>query len=283
MCPVEHTYPWLIVLLRFAFYNFHFRTHEQHLRRQQGQNRIRGGVMSAPGWKANEVESYLKSGGIGGGLIRRLKRFSTEHRESHPNDLEDAFTRILPPLWFPDGCEIWHHHDAVFHLLYHGLVPCAIDMVVGSLKEYTGIRGDFHHLCNPILRQIHSLQLADCLVLPFGEDLSTAGWIGSNKYGFSRLLPFLCSHLHRLAETKFPNNPTKTGRCLSVCKGIQRMVTCLYSLLSRVMQRTTSETMVEDIDDFVKLFLYESVWLQSRYLLRKKYYIYSTGKNTSRI
>jgi hypothetical protein len=127
-------------------------------------------------------------------------------------------------------------------------------MVVGSLKEYTGIRGDFHQLCNPIFCHVHSLQLADCLVLPFGEDLSTAGWIGSNKYAFSRLLPYLCSYLHNFAKTKFPNNPSKTVDCLSVCTGIERMVTTLYSLLSRVMQRCTSETLVNKVDDFVKLF-----------------------------
>jgi hypothetical protein len=159
MPPVEHTYPWLLTLVWFAFYNFHFRTHKQHLRRQQGQSRIRGGVMSAQGWKSAELESYLKSGGIGGVLIRLVKSFSAEHREKHPSQLEDSLLKILPPLWFRDGCEIWHHHDAVFHLLYHGLVLCSIDMVVGSLKEYTGIRGDFHQLCNPILCHIHSLQL----------------------------------------------------------------------------------------------------------------------------
>jgi hypothetical protein len=154
-------------------------------------------------------------------------------------------------------------------------------MVVGSSKEFTGIRGDFQQFCNPILRHLHSLQLADCLVLPFGEDLSTASWIGSNKYAFSRLMPYLCSHLHKFAETKFPNNEAMTENCGKVCLGIQRLVTSLYSLLSRVMQRVTSETLVEEIDDFVKLFLYESVWLQSTYLPRKKFYIYSTGKVSS--
>jgi hypothetical protein len=233
--------------------------------------------MASPGWKASEVESYLKSGGIGGGLIRRVKTLSANHRKMHPNQLDDELRTILPPLWFRDGCKIWHHHNALFHLLYHGLVPCSIDMIVGSLKEFTGIRGDFQQFCNPILRHLHSLQLADCLVLPFGEDLSTAGWIGSNKYAFSRLLPYLCSHLGKLAETKFPNNATKTEKCGKVCRSIQQVVTSLYSLLSRVMQRTTSETLVAEVDDFVKLFLYESVQLQSTYLQQKKCYIYSTG------
>jgi hypothetical protein len=87
MPPVEHTYPWLTALLYFAFYNYHFRIHEQFLRRQPGQNRIRGGVMSSPGWKASEVEWYLKSGGIGGGLIRRVKSLSSQHPQTHPNQL----------------------------------------------------------------------------------------------------------------------------------------------------------------------------------------------------
>jgi hypothetical protein len=174
MPPVEHTYLWLLALLQFAFFNFHSRMHEQHLPLQPGQGRIPGGVMSAPGRKSPEVDSYLKSGGIDGVLIRCVKSFCTEHRETPPNELSDLFQNILPPLWYCNGCDIWHHHDAVFHLLYHGLVPSSIGMLVGSLKEFTGLRSDFQHLCNPVLRHIPLLQLADCLVLPFGKEMSTA-------------------------------------------------------------------------------------------------------------
>jgi hypothetical protein len=71
MHPVEHTYLWLTALVRFAFYKYHFQIHKQYLHGQPGQNRIRGGVMASLGWKASEVESYLKSGGIGGGLIHQ--------------------------------------------------------------------------------------------------------------------------------------------------------------------------------------------------------------------
>jgi predicted nucleotide-binding protein (sugar kinase/HSP70/actin superfamily) len=43
----------------------------------------------------------------------------------------------------------------------------------------------------------------------------------------------------------------------------------LLTIVHSVMQKATSEMLVDEINGFMKFFLYESIWLQSRYLLRE--------------
>jgi hypothetical protein len=130
-------------------------------------------------------------------------------------ELTEAFHKsVLPALWFRTDTHLSQNHDAVFHLLYHGIVPDVLEMIVGSLLAFKGMEGKLQTFCDPILTHIHSLQLADCLVLPFEKNFSTAGWIGSNKYGLARLLPYLVVHLSGIIHENLNElQPDKVENC----------------------------------------------------------------------
>jgi hypothetical protein len=127
-------------------------------------------LYSSPGWRGKHLNAYVCSGGVGKILTKYLKPFSESHVTKHPSQLTEAFHKsVLPALWFRTDTHLSQNHDAVFHLLYHGIVPDVLEMIVGSLLAFKGMKGKFQTFCDPILNHIHSLQLADCLVLPFGK------------------------------------------------------------------------------------------------------------------
>jgi hypothetical protein len=119
------------------------------------------------------LNAYVRSGGVRKILTKYLKTFSDSHVTEHPSELTEAFHKsVLPALWFRTDTHISQNHDAVCHLLSRGIVPDVLEMIVGSLLAFKGMKGKFQTFCDPILTHIHSLQLADCLVLPFGKLLN---------------------------------------------------------------------------------------------------------------
>jgi hypothetical protein len=159
--PLRQLYPWLIELMNVAFYNYHYRIHEVYLRRQLSASVRRASgrsLNSTPGWRGKHLTAYVRSGGVGKILIKYLKTFSDSHVMEHPLELTEAFHKsVLPALWFRTDTHLSQSHDAVFHLLYHGIVPVVLKMIVGSLLAFKGMKGKFQTLCDPILNHIHSL------------------------------------------------------------------------------------------------------------------------------
>jgi hypothetical protein len=115
-------------------------------------------------------------------------------------------------------------------------------------------------------------------VLPFGKNFPAAGWIGSNKYGFARLLPYLAVHLRGIIHDNLNElQPDKVENSKKVCLGICRLVQSMFAMVSRVMHCSPSRSIAMELDK--KLFLSDSVWLQSTYSSsRDKLYIFTTGK-----
>jgi hypothetical protein len=99
-------------------------------------------------------------------------------------------------MWFRSGSELNHMADAVFHLFFHGIIPLVIRLVVDALsKAGGGLKTNFMSFMNPLLDHLHSLQLMDVLALPFADDWSYAGWVGSNKFFLYQVFAWLIAHL----------------------------------------------------------------------------------------
>jgi hypothetical protein len=199
------------------------------------------------------VSAYIRSGGFGEILTKYLKTFSGSHVMEHSSELTEAFHKsVLPALWFRTDTHLSQNHDAVFRLLYHGIVPDVLEMIVGSLLALKGMKRKFQTFCDPILTHIHSLQLADCLVLPFGKKLLNPWWIGSNKYGFGRLLPYLVVHLRGIIHDNLNElQSDKVENSRKVCLGICRLVQSMFAMISQVMHRSPSRNLVMELDKIV--------------------------------
>jgi hypothetical protein len=90
MKPMKQPYPWLIQLVDFAFYNFHYKIHKQHVQSTPGQSCIWEPIHSAPGWLGHHLQAYVCSGGIGNQLLNWVVLYwvgeglvlGTEHHET---------------------------------------------------------------------------------------------------------------------------------------------------------------------------------------------------------
>ncbi len=93
-------------------------------------------------------------------------------------------------------------HDAIFHLLYHGIIKTFIGMIREATKE-AGFASLFEFFSHEMLDSIHALQMSEFLALRFRKgDKKVSGWIGSNFYGFLCVCPFLLSRMRLVEQTR---------------------------------------------------------------------------------
>jgi hypothetical protein len=265
--PLKLTYQWLRDAAWMAFYDFHYRNYQQKLMRQPGQDL--GPVGQAPGWTVGQFETYCRCCNIALGVVAQLKAESFLQVDHHPNDLQVVVHRLMPAMWFQGGSELNHMADAVFHLFFHGIVPLVIRLVEDAVsKAGAGLKIHFLSFTNPLLEHLHSLQLTDVLVLPFSDDWSYAGWIGSNKFGFYQIFACLVSHLRYHVLDAFLESLTfetaekrKTREerlkyALEVTVLVEQTVVSLTCFLSRIMQRDVDGNLLDEVGGYNKLFLY---------------------------
>jgi hypothetical protein len=265
--PLKLTYGWLRDAAWMAFYNFHYRNYQQKLRRQPGQDL--GPVSQAPGWTVGQFETYCRCCNISLGVVAQLKAESFLQIDNHPKDLVEVVNRLMPAMWFRSGSELNHMADAVFHLFFHGIVPLVIRSVEDAVsKAGGGLKTIFLSFMNPLLEHLHSMQLTDVLVLPFADDWSYAGWVGSNKFGFYRVFAWFISHLRYHVLDAFPqslsfetaekrqNREERVKYALEVTVLVEETVVSLTCFLSRVMQRDVDANLLEEVGEYNKLFLY---------------------------
>ena len=133
------------------------------------------------GWNQKQLYSFLRAASLNKSMFQRIKAYSLKHLHVKSETLlPNLELDVMPAAWGRSGYELTHQHDAVFHLVFHGILPDVWEIILKALGAYE-IKSRFEDVVNPSLRDVHALQVEDILVLPFGGSFSMAGWIGSNK------------------------------------------------------------------------------------------------------
>ena len=277
--PVKLDYAFLYKSSLVAFFNFHSRTYESW--RRSGlttkQKRALGPVC---GWNNMELESYLRAAGLNKALIQRLKSFSHANILQRPETLlETLRIDILPSAWQRTGFDLSHQHDAVIHLVFHGILPDLWEFILKSLGPLE-LKSKLEPIVKASLTNIHNLQIADVMVLPFGDGFSMAGWVGTNKLGFSWLIPYYVSHLREVYFSFTEHHSDYDAGALKLFGHAERASWSFLCITSRLLQRNVYSLLPLEVDHYVKLFLYEITSLQETYMdpnQRKKMAYLSTG------
>jgi hypothetical protein len=196
-----------------------------------------------------------------------LLGFSANHQMTPAGDLLPlAGESLFPALWSRTNVELVAHLDAIFHLLFHGIVPSMFEMLGEALK-YVGVRSSFVPFANRVLVSLKELHLDNFPVYPIGKDWSTGPWQGSQKVAFSRVMPYLVSHIIHLTNTKFHKVSDQPKKFLaSECAHLLEWVTAALSgVLSRIMQRRSTAALVAQLHEYIKIFLSASADLEKFY------------------
>jgi hypothetical protein len=98
-------------------------------------------------------------------------------------------------------------------------------------------------------------------------------------------LPYLSVHLRGIIHENLNElQPDKVENSRKVCLGICRLVQSMFAMTYRVMHRSPTRNLVMELDEIVKLFLSDSVWLQLTYSSsRDRLYIFTTGKSVYQV
>ena len=177
---------------------------------------------------------------------------------------------VLPSAWSRSGYELSHQHDAVFHLAFHGILPDIWEMIQKSVDRFE-IKKKWEEIINVSLSLLHGLQLDDLTVLPFGDKFSMAGWVGSNKMGFSWLLPYFVSHLERVLDLAKPNMVSSLRlEARAIFLKIKRVVVSFQCVISRLLQRTLYPDIPLEVHHYVKVLLCEVTNLQTTFIPESK-------------
>ena len=270
LSPVKLDYPFLYAVCSCGFYNFHSRAHKLFMRRNKSEREKRT-LGPAIGWSGKELKSYLRTSSLNEAILKRTKSFSQKYIESSPADVMTAFiAEVLPSAWSRSGYELSHQHDAVFHLAFHGILPDIWEMILKSVARFE-IKRKWEDIVNVSLSLLHGLQLDDLAVLPFGDKFSMAGWVGSNKMGFSWLLPYFVSHLEHVLDLAKPNMGEDLKlEATSVFLKIKRVVVSFQCVISRLLQRTLYPALPMEVHHYVKILLCEVTSLQKTYIPENK-------------
>jgi hypothetical protein len=280
LSPVKLDYAFLYAVCKCGFYNFHSRAHKLFMRRNKSEREKRA-LGPAVGWSGKELKSYLRTSSLNEAILKRTKSFSQKYIESPPSDVMDDFlSDVLPSAWTRSGYELSHQHDAVFHLAFHGILPDIWEMILKSVARFE-IKRKWEEIVNISLSLLHGLQLDDLAVLPFGDKFSMAGWVGSNKMGFSWLLPYFVSHLERVLDLVKPNMGEDLKlEATALFLKIKRVVVSFQCVISRLLQRTLYPDLPMEVHHYVKILLCEVTNLQKTYIpesKRKEFAYLSTG------
>jgi hypothetical protein len=228
-----------------------------------------------------QLKSYLRAAGLNEALFVRLKEFSIAHSLETPDSLTDRLTsKVLPSAWQRSGFDLSHQHDAVFHLVFHGILPDLWEFVLKSLGPLLEMKSRLEPVINASLTLIHLLQVDDVMVLPFGDGFSMAGWVGTNKLGFAWLVPNYISHFLEVYYGFKEHEETCDAEALKIFGHAERAAWSFLCLISRLLQRDIYAGLPIEVDHYVKVFLYEITDLQSTYIpetKRKKMAYLSTG------
>lgn len=282
LISIKLTYNWQITAFKFAIYHLHSRNYLLNLNNTRKRKRdfsdednnekiiLTGAVNSKNvGWESGEYRSYLRACNMSKKIVQCGKLFSENHLDKAPRILmEHHLDEIIPEKWKRNGTSFDENLDAIFHLLFHGIVPLVINVFLDLLKQIKFVH-EFMPMVNAFLNHIHQLQISSYLVEKFGitkDSYSYAGWIGSTKYYFLKVMPHLMSTL-RMEYQCFKINKTKNDvkKDLLNFQKIDKMEVCVNSLIclvSTIMKRNYYKDDIEMVDTVSKLFISDLTFVE---------------------
>jgi hypothetical protein len=256
--PVQMNYDWMIQVVRYCFFNYHTRLlldRNHQLRRTLDK--------SYWGWNKGESENFLRVCGLSKAITERIMNLATECLAITTEEaLPLVEANIVPALWRRPLVQLHQHHDAIFHMVFHGILPDVVQLVSNTLKKIE-IRGEVVVLMRwliPLLRDYH---LIDLPLLPFskgknGEPFSMGAWVGSQKVAFSRVITYSFCQCGNISRKKFVvgvRHVDKLAKALHFTDLMTKMLRSYNALVARVMSRYKTPSLILEVEEYVKLFL----------------------------
>jgi hypothetical protein len=263
--PIQMTYKWMIQVVRYCFFNYQTRLYldsRAELKRRTDKSKL--------GWNKGETQSYLRVCGLSKGMAGRIIKLATECSDTKPEEAVHFVADIIPALWQRPLVQLHFHHDAIFHMIFHGILPDIVQLVSSTLKKIE-IRGEVDvHLrwLVPLLRDYH---LNDLPVLPFSmgknaDPLTMSSWVGSQKVAFSRVITYCFCQSSNIASSKFVSGvrcEEKGTKAQYFINLMNKMLQSYSALVARVMSRHKTSLLVQEVDEYIKLFLSSYLHLES--------------------
>jgi hypothetical protein len=156
-------------------------------------------------WTQAQTEAYLKMHCIPAEYNARLikcattsavKRFLDLNLETTTNSathmLSDHYETLdMPPLW-DDLVPLDSYVESPMHLLFLGIV----ESVVKLIHEWCARRRlgtTFVKYANKVLKELITLQVPWCKIMPYSPTGKFGGWVSENYLGFSRIIKWFYS------------------------------------------------------------------------------------------
>ena len=219
--PVEITYNWIKQGCRFCFCNVFYNT-----------------------WNIQTATTYLTSLGVNHEFGRKNVIDVAIHLRQLKSDDSDIYVHLkFPPMW--NGLFTMSQNiDTPMHLLFQGIIKSVFDITFEWLKLH-GKKTAFCKYIDTALQSIKELQCSFCRTetLQTGKENSTSGWIAEHYLGASRILLHLFASVRSFLHAEFSQD----------IDAFEFMIQTCVCFLSRLM--TTSKVSINEIDDYIKLFL----------------------------
>jgi hypothetical protein len=268
--PILVSYPFWIEAYQFALFNYHLGD-----------------------WTKKEFRTYLSTCSINGNVIQSLLHLSITRPHATWPDILRMSESITPNLWFRTdlGHGLTMELEAVFHCVHHGVemnLLDALELSFGKIKQKPTVHNDW----NGYISSIKALNLDYLQLLRFSSDprkneyFKTTGWIGTQKVGLGRILPYLMTM--SLSNPSFPydifDEKPITPDDDSGRKNILRLayvaVISFHCFTARFLSLAITAEMVNECREYIKLFITSLTKLQQALKLNTLSYI-STGNVTS--
>jgi hypothetical protein len=126
--PIQMTYVWMIQVVRYCFFNYQSRLFfDNHRQLRATLDR------SKWGWKKGESENYLRGCGLSKAMTERILQLASDCEQIDPTEALLKVEHIVPALWKRPLVQLHHHHDAIFHMIFHGILPDIVQLVSTTL------------------------------------------------------------------------------------------------------------------------------------------------------
>lgn len=238
MIKVDIDYPVEVEEYKDGFIHSHLFCYRKALRSCEYANC----KMTEKAWGMKTCRSYLRHQGINNKVIDRILL-------NVSSDVPKAIQELCPSLWNPAyGFDVRNYVPAIMHLCFLGITSTTGYVIKETLNNY-GKYSKFRE--NDMMKHMRSFSLSWCRNWIYGSNQTPYGpWTAENFLGYSRIFKSVYSISDKLLVDKFPLQEKRKLAGL-----IQRLASSLNAMLARIMQLEMTESIIEDTDRHVKLYL----------------------------
>ena len=151
------------------------------------------------------------------------------------------------------------------HCVFHGVLTDMFELIIRVFVPFGIQRYGFRWFVNQRLIGIKKLGNPFFEAVPFSEkannEFSFSGWVGGNKTALCFILRYLLSHLRQFLLYHCPHRANKERKqkwedeMEATWREVIDLVHAFECLASRLLSQEISEELVEDVDEYAKLFI----------------------------